>query len=176
MLHKSIFSLAEMSDYERFPLISSAVAFGLVAALTAPPFVKRLSVCTGSRRGYGAIGSLYEDEDGEATEDSQAQFMRTSIVPRYLALGGVLTGCCVASYEAVITTLTVAAASHSRFDLITAWVGVGIWVSTFPRCCIPKLIGASCFLWYKLLGYSSTDNPRAGSAPQCTASYRLWLQ
>jgi len=87
------------------------------------PALKALLSRNGTLKGYVPVDSRYEDEDGEATEESIKAY--SDLTPRIAVYSGVLLGIGTSVSSRVLAERT----SLSLWTSIVAWSGVISWVS-----------------------------------------------
>lgn len=120
-------------------IASSVAAAALVGFLGLPSYVSLGQRFGPSRRNYSPVDSIYEDEDGRASEDTQRQF--STLVPRVIALLAVLAGWIAALALAVLKTVGLVTVQPSKetasWLLTVAWTllviqGVSIYTERYP--------------------------------------------
>ena len=103
-------------------IVAGALGLAFISALSVPAALTFYAKFGPHRNGnYHALGTIYEDEDGKASEESQKRF--TTIVPRIVTLVSASLGGLVTISSAVLQTL--AASSNNPIGL---WQRAVCWV------------------------------------------------
>ncbi|KAF8475804.1 P-loop containing nucleoside triphosphate hydrolase protein [Kalaharituber pfeilii] len=107
-----------------------------IASFLVLPCLWRSSGIIWRREQYELLGSVYEDEDGVATKESQMKF--STRIQKHLVMIGCIAGTALALTDAVHITV-----KQSTNEAIHAWISVATWVLTAvhglytflePRC------------------------------------------
>lgn len=104
----------------------SIAAIACVSCLLLPHLLYTIKNYRPSKRKYQALVGLYEDEDGQATEASQAAF--SDLFQRLALIVASAAGLALAAASAVLT-LTRHETSTDSHLVIQQWLQFGNWVS-----------------------------------------------
>lgn len=105
--------------------MTSLVVFILIAVIATPAVLRTFkSLTLQKRKTDSEVKTLYEDEDGVATEQSQNQY--SSTLPRYVLLASMMVGLSIALGDSVYSSV------HSDGGLLVqCWITFGSWVDDF---------------------------------------------
>lgn len=110
----------------------SITCLAVVAALSIPALYQYVNRIRASKDEYQQLSDRYEDEDGEATEESQGAY--SDFIPRLILILISVVACLDALATAVLTTTR----PHLSLTL-EQWLQFGTWVSK-----VSPSIGAKC--------------------------------
>lgn len=113
------------TDATSTSFIVSIASSACVLTLSLPHLVHSARRCLSSNRKYQAIDALYEDEDGKASEDSQAAF--SDFIQRLVLIVASACGLALATVFAVVT-LTHRGTSNNTHLVVQQWLQFGSWV------------------------------------------------
>ena len=107
---------------EEQSIVVGAVGLGVVGLCTAPALIS-IYQRLGGRKAYAYRdgNTLYQDEDGTATEKSQQEF--STVIPRSMALIAALGGLLVSTAASVLRTR-----SSEDVSMVESWLAFGSWV------------------------------------------------
>lgn len=100
----------------------------LILAASTPHILHAFSfrVSSKQKQKYRILPTRYEDEDGEATEESQAAF--TDFPQRLLLICTGVIGCSLAIASAVLVTINAETADNSEL-VVQQWAQFASWVA-----------------------------------------------
>lgn len=98
----------------------------LIVAVSTPHILHAFSSRVLAKQKYQSVPTIYEDEDGEATEESQAAF--TDFPQRLLLICTSTIGCSLAIASAVLVTTNLGTADSSDL-VVQQWAQFASWVT-----------------------------------------------
>ena len=111
-----------MISTETAATVAGALGIAFVSALSVPASLTIYARFGPGKSGhYHSLGTVYEDEDGKASEESQKKF--STIVPRIVTLVAAALGGLIAISSAVLETL-----ATSSNNPIGSWLRAICWV------------------------------------------------
>lgn len=113
------------TDATSTSFIVSVASTGCVLTLSLPHLIHSAKRCLSSNRKYQSIDALYEDKDGQASEDSQAAF--SDFIQRLVLIIASACGLALATVFAVVT-LTHHETSNNIHLVVQQWLQFGSWV------------------------------------------------
>lgn len=125
----------------------------VVAALSVPALYQFFIRIRAKKDQYQELPDLYEDEDGEATEESQEAY--SDFMPRLMLILISIFACLDALTTAILTTTR----PHLSLSL-EQWLQFATWVSLGHTCCSAELcsrlpvassMSGSCYLHHAIL-------------------------
>ena len=111
-----------MQHRDAICIIISSISFVLIVATALPSILVMLKrVGLGRTRGHASVQSLYEDEDGIATEESQEQcFVK---LPRHLVLASTVLGALMSLASSISSSI-----HPNEEPIVLDWMTSGSWV------------------------------------------------
>ena len=119
-------------------ILSTSIGTTLVLLLTLPSIWNLARVFGSSKKRNGpiALQDVYQDEDGTATEESQAAFSDST--PRTVLNLATLLGLCVSIGSAVISIIW--RGSTASTWILSTWVNVAAWVMHPISCAVSPIL------------------------------------
>lgn len=111
--------------------VVSIASTACLSGLVIPHLLPVIKHCFSRDQKYQAVGQLYEDEDGQATDTSQAAF--SDLAQRLTLIILSIVGVALAVVSAVFTT-TQQGPSNNFHLVIQQWLQFASWVSKLRRC------------------------------------------
>lgn len=111
--------------------VVSIASTACLSGLAIPHLLPVIRHCFSRDQKYQAVGQLYEDEDGQASDTSQAAF--SDLVQRLTLIILSIVGVALAVVSAVFTT-TQQDPSNNFHLVIQQWLQFASWVSKLRRC------------------------------------------
>lgn len=111
--------------------VVSIASTACLSGLAIPHLLPVIRHCFSRDQKYQAVGQLYEDEDGQASDTSQAAF--SDLVQRLTLIILSIVGVALAVVSAVFTT-TQQDPSNNLHLVIQQWLQFASWVGKLRRC------------------------------------------
>jgi putative heme degradation protein len=109
----------------------SLACFSVVGTLALPAVHQFYMRMKSKRKAYEQLSDYYEDQDGAATEESQAAYSDT------VARSVLLVSAAVGSVDALVTAILTTTRTSSNL-VHEQWLQFATWVS-FSACCLWEL-------------------------------------